>query len=175
MNIIVRMSNSRKYVPLIGNLLVILIGIELLFGIFGVFTGSKAQEEEGFRGILEGEISTIEGNSVVAVSSPLKPENQTPKKLRVVVTAYSSTPWETDGNPYVTASGNWVREGVVANNLLSFGTKVKIPEIFGDKVFVVEDRMNWKKGKYHVDIWLPSYEQALIFGAKRAYIEILEN
>ncbi|TSC75372.1 MAG: hypothetical protein G01um101430_467 [Parcubacteria group bacterium Gr01-1014_30] len=97
------------------------------------------------------------------------------RKVNVVVTAYSSTPWETDGNPYVTASGEWVKDGIVAINYLPFGTKVRIPEVFGDKVFVVQDRMHWRKGNYHVDVWFPSYKEALNFGAKRTHIEILES
>lgn len=115
------------------------------------------------------------GNSLAAVSNPFNEQVKQVRKVRVVVTAYSSTPWETDGNPYITASGNWVEDGIIANNMLPFGTKVRIPEVFGDKVFVVQDRMSWKKGNFHVDIWFPSYWEALNFGAKRTYIEVLEG
>jgi 3D (Asp-Asp-Asp) domain-containing protein len=97
------------------------------------------------------------------------------QKLNVVVTAYSSTVWQTDDTPYITASGAYVREGIVANNLFPLGTKIKIPEIFGDQVFVVEDRMNPKKSYYHIDVWFPSYSEALNFGAKRTYIEVLKT
>jgi 3D (Asp-Asp-Asp) domain-containing protein len=117
---------------------------------------------------------TMNENSLLPQANPFYPPPKT-KKIGVVITAYSSTPWETDDNPYITASGSWVREGVIANNLLPFGTKVKIPELYGNKTFVVEDRMHWSKGYYHVDIWFPSYEEALYFGSKRTYIEILEN
>ncbi|MCD6402545.1 3D domain-containing protein, partial [bacterium] len=115
---------------------------------------------------------TIANNNTLL---PVFTEIPKTKKIKVIVTAYSSTPWETDGDPYITASGKWVKEGIVANNLLPFGTKIKIPEVFGDKVFVVEDRMHWTKSPYQVDIWFPSYWDALNFGAKRTYIEILEN
>ncbi|HCC59705.1 MAG: hypothetical protein A2402_02825 [Candidatus Staskawiczbacteria bacterium RIFOXYC1_FULL_37_43] len=97
------------------------------------------------------------------------------KTIKVVVTAYSSCPEETDDTPFITASGKSVADGVVANNLLPLGTKIRIPELYGDKVFVVEDRMNSKKSDYHVDIWLPSKTLALNFGVKTAEIEILEN
>jgi len=40
---------------------------------------------------------------------------------------------------------------------------------------VVEDRMNPKKGYYHIDIWFPDYNQAKGFGAKTTYIEIIES
>lgn len=120
-------------------------------------------------------LATIQNNSLLAVSSPANPESEVAQKLNVVVTAYSSTPWETWGDPFTTAAGTGVREGIIANNLLPFGTKVRLPEIYGNKIFVVEDRMNSRIGHYHVDIWLPSYWEALNFGAKRTYIEVLEN
>ncbi|PIW35372.1 MAG: hypothetical protein COW25_00135, partial [Candidatus Nealsonbacteria bacterium CG15_BIG_FIL_POST_REV_8_21_14_020_37_12] len=122
-----------------------------------------------------GELAIIEGNSLLPVSDPTNPEPQPVRRIRVVVTGYSSTPWETDGDPYLTAAGTWVKDGIVANNYLAMGTKIRIPEIFGDKIFVVEDRMSWTKGNYHIDIWFPSYWEALNFGAKRTYIEILEG
>ena len=120
-------------------------------------------------------LATIEGNSLLPIAEPTNPEPEKVWRIRVVITAYSSTPWETDGNPYITAAGTWVRDGIVANNILRFGTKIRIPELFGEKIFVVEDRMSWKKGNYHIDIWFPSYWEALNFGAKRTYIEILEG
>lgn len=118
---------------------------------------------------------TIQGNAVLAVSDHFSPEPKVVRKMNVIITAYSSSPLETDGNPYMTAAGTRVKEGIVANNMLPFGTKIKIPEIYGNKIFVVEDRMNWKKGNYQVDIWFPERIQALNFGAKRTYIEVLEG
>ena len=117
---------------------------------------------------------TFQNNSLVSLSSPYIPE-KTVRAMKVVVTAYSSTPWETDEDPFITASGTWVRDGIIANNYLPLGTKIRIPQLFGDKVFVVEDRMHWTKSNYHIDIWFPSYQEALNFGAKNTYIEILEN
>jgi len=116
----------------------------------------------------------INQNSLLPLTNPFSSDSQI-KTITVVITAYSSSPWETDGNPFITASGEWVKDGIIANNLLPFGTKVRIPELYGDKIFVVEDRMHWKKGYYHVDIWFPSYWEALNFGAKKTYIEVLEG
>lgn len=115
----------------------------------------------------------VQGNTLSSVSNPANPPLKVIRKLPVIITAYSSTPSQTDDTPYITASGTWVREGIVANNLLLFGTKIRIPEIYGDKVFTVEDRMNRKKSDYHVDVWLPDYGQALSFGVMRTHIEIL--
>ena len=114
-------------------------------------------------------------NTLIPASDPSNPEPKIVKKLLVIITAYSSTPWETDGNPFITAAGTQVRDGIIANNLFPFGTKIKLPELYGEKIFVVEDRMNWKKGYYHIDIWFPSYWEAKEFGAKRTYIEVLES
>lgn len=119
------------------------------------------------------------GNTLSAVSGPLEPEleselePQPSRRIYATITAYSSTPWETDGNPYITASGSRVREGIIANNALPFGIKVRIPAIYGDRVFVVEDRMNSRWGADRFDIWFSSYWEARNFGVKKTYIEIL--
>ena len=116
----------------------------------------------------------IQGNSILSLSNHYylsKPKRL--NKILVTITGYSSCPQETDETPYVTASGTIVRDGIVAANFLPFKTKIKIPAIFGDKIFVVEDRMNPRKG-YHVDIWFPSRQAALEFGAHLNYIEVIK-
>ena len=97
------------------------------------------------------------------------------KTIKVVITAYSSTPDQTDDSPLITASNKYVRDGIIANNMLPFGTKVRIPSLYGDKVFVVEDRMNKRKSDYHIDIWMATRPLAVNFGVKTAEIEVLEN
>ena len=114
-------------------------------------------------------------NALLPIADPSAPEPKVVKKMNVMITAYSSSIWETDDTPTITAANTCVRDGIIANNYLPFGTKVRIPEIYGDKIFVVEDRMNKKKGNYHVDIWFPSYKEAKQFGAKFAYIEVLDR
>ena len=103
-------------------------------------------------------------------------ENSSPigqgKTVEVLVTAYSSQEGETDGTPFVTASGTTVRTGVVAANWLPLGTKVRIPEIFGDQVFTVEDRMA-RKNSHKLDVWFPSASDALRFGVRWTRVEIL--
>lgn len=95
------------------------------------------------------------------------------KTRRVRVTAYSSSPEETDDTPFITASGKNVRDGIVASNFLPLGTKIRIPAVYKDKVFVVEDRMH-PRMKNVVDIWMESKEDAIRFGAREASIEILD-
>lgn len=95
-----------------------------------------------------------------------------PGTYYIVVTGYSSTVAQCGPNPFVTASGQKVRSGIVAANFLPFGTRLKIPEMFGDQVFEVQDRMAqryWGR----IDVWLPSYSQASRFGARRLKVEIL--
>lgn len=94
------------------------------------------------------------------------------KTFHVPSTAYSSTKDQTDNTPFITAMGTHVRDGVVAANFLPLGTIFKIPEIFGDKVFVVEDRMN-KRYPYRIDLWFPSREEANQWGLKKIKIEIV--
>lgn len=145
----------------------------LAFGMAGIFhiTAPRAQEPAP-QGPSLGFLA-IEGNSLLP-SSPL-PEPKIRRKVMVIVTAYSSTVFETDDTPEITASGTQTRDGIVANNLLPFGTKIRMPELYGDKVFVVEDRMNKRKGSYHFDVWFPSHQEAKQFGAKNTYLEILAN
>lgn len=157
------------------NILIILAGIGIIFGISLIFEAETQGAEANL--VLENleNLALIQENSFLPIADPAGPEPRVIRRIRVVVTAYSSSPWETDCTPYITAAGTRVREGIIANNLLSFGTEIKIPEIYGDKIFVVEDRMHWKKGNYHVDIWFPSYWEAKNFGAKITYIEVLEG
>ena len=89
--------------------------------------------------------------------------NRMPTSMNVWVTAYSSSPDETDSTPFITASGTRVRDGIVATNILPIGTRIMIPEHFGDKEFVVEDRMHSRKTN-NVDIWMPSKQKAKNFG-----------
>ena len=90
----------------------------------------------------------------------------------VRVTAYSSAEDETDDTPFITASGSTVEEGIIAANFLPFGTRVMIPKLFGDRVFVVKDRMHRRKENF-VDIWMPSKEEAREFGIHRTEIYIV--
>lgn len=116
------------------------------------------------------------GSAVFGDTLSVEAQISEPEVLSTVwapVTAYSSTPDQTFGDPFTTASGTRVRDGVIAANFLPIGTKVRIPGLFGDKVFVVEDRMNaryWKR----LDIWMPTRQDAKNFGIKTVYVEIVD-
>ena len=139
----------------------------------GIMMNFQAWVEKPSFQIPEMGLLAIKSNSLVA--SSFLPEPKVVKTLDVLATAYSSTPEETDDDPFVTASGTMVKDGIIANNLLPFGTKIRIPELYGDKIFVVEDRMNSRKSAYQIDIWFASKAQAKEFGAKQTYIEVLES
>ncbi len=109
---------------------------------------------------------------IVTISSEYSPETKEPRVIKALITAYSSSPEETDNTPFITASGSYVHHGVVAANFLAFGTRVRMPKIFGDKVFIVEDRL---RSDYNdrIDVWFPTKEGALEFGQQISEIEIL--
>jgi 3D (Asp-Asp-Asp) domain-containing protein len=95
------------------------------------------------------------------------------KKILVVeASGYSSTVDQTDSTPFITAKGTYVRDGIIAANMLPFGTLVKIPSAFGDKIFVVEDRMN-RRYQNHIDIWFADHDSAMEFGRRTVTIEVL--
>jgi 3D (Asp-Asp-Asp) domain-containing protein len=94
--------------------------------------------------------------------------------LYLHITAYSSDVDQTDNTPFITANGTYVHDGIVATNLLPFGTQVQIPALFGDKIFTVEDRMNHRMTD-GMDIWMPSRARAIFFGSNYANVVVLGN
>ncbi|MCK9361390.1 3D domain-containing protein [Patescibacteria group bacterium] len=104
------------------------------------------------------------------------PENRpaTLKTIYMDSTSYTSRPEECDADPFVTADGSDVRDGIVATNVLPFGTKIRIPTVFGDRIFEVHDRMN-SRYSYRVDVWTNDITKARAYGLKRRIpIEIVE-
>ena len=124
----------------------------------------------------ENSISIVQDNYIIQNGRPEKEKTNAILFLKseslVVATAYSSTPDQTDDSPFITALGTTVRDGIIAANFLSLGTKVKIPSQFGDKIFVVEDRMNQRYSN-RVDIWYPDRESAKQFGIRIVKIQVL--
>ncbi len=121
-----------------------------------------------------------ETNIVGEVLATKEGDGSSPERVEVIdvinttITGYSSTVDQTNCEPFITASGVRVRDGIIAANFLPFDTEVRIPEYFGEKVFIVKDRMN-RRHTDRVDIWFPSRQEALNFGIKYTYIEIVET
>jgi 3D (Asp-Asp-Asp) domain-containing protein len=113
------------------------------------------------------EHATIAGSALLSYSSvAYKPAAGTYRQtMTLQVSAYNSEVAQTDDSPFITAMGTHVRDGIVATNILPFGTLVKMPDLFGDKVFVVEDRMN-SRYQNHMDIWMEDKQDALKFGRR---------
>lgn len=120
---------------------------------------------------IENDLATIKGVALVSANLPLIGVSRV---YETIVTAYSSSVDETDDTPFLTASGEYVRDGIVAANFLPFGTRIRIPEIFGNKIFVVKDRMASKHAE-KVDIWFQSKELAKTFGKKKLNVEVLDS
>jgi len=76
-----------------------------------------------------------------------------------------------DDTPFTTASGTPTRHGVVASNYFPIGTRIKIPDMYGDQIFIVEDRMNARYNK-RMDIWMEEYNEARVFGYQDITIEV---
>ena len=99
------------------------------------------------------------------------------KTIRIVATAYSAEPGETDDEPCIAARNYNIcgtTENVVATNCLSFDTIMTLPEIFGNKKFVVKDRMasRFSGSNCRIDVLMPDRQSALDFGIKVVIAEI---
>lgn len=120
-------------------------------------------------------VKATRNNFIDEIKLPKANDLQPKKTMKLTITAYSSTVDQTDASPCITANGFNVckhnRENVIAANFLPFGSKVKIPELYGDRVFTVQDRMN-KRYWYQADIWMKSRESAKQFGVKYTKVEI---
>jgi len=127
--------------------------------------------------LIESSPSIISETSLASITSPMigisLGKYRMLREMIVPATAYNSVPWQTDDTPFITANGSHVRWGTAAANFLPFGTKFRIPDLYGNTVFEIEDRMN-SRYTYKVDIWFADYDDALEFGARNIRIEILE-
>jgi 3D (Asp-Asp-Asp) domain-containing protein len=97
------------------------------------------------------------------------PAVDAPKHFTAEVTAYSSSPDETWGDPFITASGREVYDGLVAcPRRFPFGTRFRI----GSRIYACWDRLH-ERYDHRFDIWKPSKQEALQFGRRMLVIEAL--
>jgi len=118
------------------------------------------------------QLATIHGQALVQTTNPDTPV--VVDQRWVIVTGYSSTEDQSDSTPFITASGSRVNDGTVACNFLRFGTRVRFPDIYGDKIFVVKDRMALKNS-HKIDVWFTSRGEAIQFGVRQLRVEVLET
>ncbi len=98
-------------------------------------------------------------------------EEEPAEIIHGVVYGYNSIPNQTDDTPFITASQQRVREGIIANNCLPFGAKVLVDGI----EYEVQDRMNKRYGCEVFDIWFAEYDDAINWGKRNMTIKILST
>ena len=118
-----------------------------------------------------------EANQSVALIAPIRQYTVVETYNNIPITAYSSTIDQTDSTPCITANGFDLcahnQEDVIAANFLPFGTKVRMPGLYGDRIFTVQDRMN-ARYYYRGDVWMKTRADAIAFGIQYTTIEVVE-
>lgn len=168
----------RVRTPIVLNLSVFaLLGVVGLYVLFPTIANADMEHEHiGLDGETVALIIEQMKNETRPYGRLPESENASPRRTyKVPVTAYTSEVGQTDESPCITASGLDVcqrnLENVVAANFLPIGTRVRIPELYGNQVFYVEDRMN-ERYHYKMDIWMKEKAAAKQFGVKYATIEV---
>ena len=110
------------------------------------------------------------GISIPWTASYEKENTKHPFSFVATVYAYSSEERQTDSTPHITASNKRVRDGIVANNCLPYGTLVRI----AGRVFQVEDRMNPRYDCTVFDVWHASTDSAWAWGKQLLEVEIIK-
>lgn len=98
----------------------------------------------------------------------LKPKTEHWKEIQVVATAYCNCKKCTGWGKGITASGVKTSRGVIAApRHIPFNTVVKLENLGS---FVVKDRggaIKVKNGFIHIDVWMPSHQEAVEFGKRK--------
>ncbi len=142
----------------------------------GVANADMEQERVGLDALaVQMIISAMQNETEQYGVLPVSGDAPARRSYTIPMTAYTSEVWQTDDTPCITASGLDVCErdieNVVAANFLPIGTRVRIPELYGDRVFYVEDRMN-ARYYYKMDVWMRDLQDAKNFGLKFATVEV---
>lgn len=176
-------QNYKKYIKLrIARKVVTLLLFVFLFDFFlfaaPVLANNAIDMANKIKATNEKIISTAANNTgIVNKDLPQVNEIKVEKVGYHVITAYTSEKGQTDNSPCITASGfNLCDHGVedtLAANFLPLGAKVRIPDLFGDRVFTIRDRMNARYAN-RLDIWMQNKADAKIFGVKKVKIEVFK-
>lgn len=107
------------------------------------------------------------------------------ERMTVTATAYNSLVGQTDDTPCIAARGYDLceanMENVIAANFLPMGAKILVPDLHGDQIFTVVDRMNARYSKYctgtecRMDFWMREHADARAFGKQTVEIVILSE
>lgn len=118
--------------------------------------------------------SATTNTTTSTIKKPASSSGLAPGQRVVTISSYTSSPEETMGNPFITASGAHVHMGTAAWNGVPFGTQFKIPELTGDLIYTVEDRGSMSvMGTHTVDLWRPTKAEAYAIGRRQVVIEII--
>ena len=170
------MANIRKIMTKIGNKIIgiytgfIRVPLALIFGLL-MAIGSLIELTPNANAQMLYSKWLNDPLVILTTNFPVSRDRMPHKTIKISTTAYNSLPNQTDTTPFQTADGTQVRDGIVATNFLPMGTRVKFPDIYGDKEFVVKDRMNARYFK-HIDIWMEDLSDAREFGNKYTALEI---
>jgi 3D (Asp-Asp-Asp) domain-containing protein len=123
----------------------------------------------------------------VAAAPAPRPVTRAPRALASFVlraTGYNSLRGQTDGSPFVTATGARTRFGIVALSRdmlrrIPYGSLVRLEDLSGrfnymlrGMSFVVEDTMHPRKYG-QVDVWFPAYGQAISWGVRQVRLTVV--
>ena len=147
-------------------ILIVIFGL-FAFGVWAVLWWNALGTEPPEIKTVQSALPTIGGTSLIAIS-PL-PIFTTIKTFGVIATAYNALPEQTDSTPFITASGERVRVGIIAANWLPFGAELKI----NGQIYIVKDRMSKKYDYPHIDIFMWELEEAKEFGVRELEVELV--
>ena len=137
-----------------------------------------ADNESQIIKILNPEVILFERNRLNPNHLPENDEREIAYVKMIIFSAYNSEVGQCDDTPCVTANGFNVCkhdiEDTIAMNGIKLGTKIRIPELFGERVFEVRDRMNARYSSNRADIWMKNKKDAKQFGVRLARVEILK-
>ena len=171
-------SEHKLFNPLLAKRIIFCLVFVLVFDFFLFPSVTFASENNDPADVVGQVLGVEEDIFMVENSLPEATARDVVSTGYFTLTAYNSEVSQCDGNPCITANGfNLCKHGTedsVAANFLPFGTKIRIPDLFGDRVFVVRDRMN-EKYQNRIDVWMIDKGEAKQFGVKVAKIEILEH
>jgi len=120
-------------------------------------------------GVLLFVVSIIFSKAEAHERKPLPPQTVIARSYKATVTAYTVG----DGSGWYTADGTRVSFGVLACPYsLKFGTRIKIRDLYGDKVFKCHDRSATREGLF--DVWVSTFKEAYSVGRRTLNVEVLK-
>ena len=139
-------------------------------------------------------LEVLEESAVVAPSAPVVAGPTGHPTMVVRATAYNSLESQTNAQPFITATGERTRWGIVAVSRdllgadLPYGSLVRLKDmgnfhtgrgagayqtlLDGTGVFIVEDTMHPRKTG-QIDLWFADYASAVNWGVRRIEVELV--